>query len=153
MEPTLQETSSPRLCPMCGRSAVGAEQVCPECGDKLPISTRITPAKGIDQAMGVFLALITVLITITVLSPFLLALGFDPVHPNAGSYLCIIMAVIAWLWGPPLIRMKRSEFNPSHRWRVYWQTQVAVYAITLALFLLLFTVCTTASRLNGPSWG
>ncbi len=57
--------------------------------------------------------------------------------------------ITGWLWVLPILvvvmggpRMQKSRL-PTSRWRLFWQMQAIMYAISTALFLLCLATCAT----------
>lgn len=150
MDGNAQPDDSPtRTCPRCGRTTTSQAIRCVLCRKRLPAFGARPPQVHLDVVFGIVLVIVTAVITLTVLSPFLLAFVFDPFRSGNGWGFFIIGLVVCWLWGPPWIFVRRDSLNPATeepyysrcRWRLYWQAQLGTLAVTLGLFLLLFTVC------------
>ncbi len=138
----------PRTCPRCGWTSTSSARRCVQCR-RVPNFNEAPPRFHLDVVFGIVMVIVTATITLTALSPFLLAILFDPFRSGNGWGFFIIGLVVTWLWGPPWIFVRRDSLNPATeepyysrcRWRLYWQAQLGTLAVTLGLFLLLFTVC------------
>lgn len=146
------------LCPMCGQSVAITENDCPACGE--PIQKVKLPVIARDRMLSYLSGGITTLITGGMLVNWIM-LERDIAQHNAnqieqhhaalasGIMMGLTFVVSAWLWAPPLIRVAihdpkayGKEKVPS-RWRLFWQTQLTMYALSVALVLLCLVTCAT----------
>ncbi len=125
------------VCPMCGRIIASSKTICSYCGEP-PVEKRISGAL-IDKC----LAYITGGVGATICIFFL-------VNLEPGLNVIVAGLVFGLLFGPPWVRVSINSPKPGEKpaislWRIFWQTQAVMYAITLGSFVLCLGVCTPSS--------
>lgn len=133
MSESIQPTGK-HVCPMCGRIIASTKTICSYCGEP-PIEKPI-PSDLIDKCLAYVTGGVGAAIC-----------GFFLINIEPGLSVFVAALVFGWLFGPPLIRVsiasaKSDTTRNSSLWRVFWQTQAVMYAVTLALFVLCLGVCT-----------
>jgi hypothetical protein len=143
MDATAKKDGGYQFCPMCGHVIATACKQCPACGEV------ILPPKPVAQGGDLVLAFVTGGLSFAVCGFFFVMFieaWLWPI-PEAHAWMVLYFSffgtciVTAWLWGPPVIviRFFATKFTkPIPAWRIFWQTQAIMYALSIGLFILCF---------------
>lgn len=149
---------TPLICPMCGHHLTSTNISCPTCGEPIRPATMLDVTR--DRSLSFLTGLISLLITAGCVARCidlqfqLWQRGNHPIERHIASLnrdvmLLFTLFVSAWLWGPPLLRVaihdpkSYGKEKVTSRWRVFWQTQIAMYALSVAFVLLCLVTCAT----------
>lgn len=145
---------------MCGKTVTPMENLCPGCGEPIPKAN--VPDVARDRMLCYLVGGFTGLMTGGMLINCVM-LHFQVLRESSQGHsvtihlgtldrdIMMIFTFIAsvWLWGPPLLRVaihdpkSYGKAKIPSRWRLFWQTQVAMYALSVAFVLLCLVTCAT----------
>lgn len=145
MAPATRKNDGWLFCPMCGATNLVSSVTCKACGESIPIMAPVDVAR--DRAIAIGVGMITALICGYWILSAVPVLG---VPRTISEEITVIFAglITLWLWGPPLF--VSAIYRPADvtrgtavsRYRVFWQTQSLMYALSIGLHLLCLGICT-----------
>ncbi len=134
---------------MCGSVGTAAEGSCRECGELPQRLTAVDTSR--DRVIGIGLGILSALICGYWIFSALPLLGVP--RTVAEEITVYVSGVItALLWGPPILVTAMFTLSMSnkhqlrYRWRIFWQTQAIMYALSIGSVLLCSGVCTVSGR-------
>lgn len=145
---------SDATCQLCGATITGGAILCPNCGEprlRLPPASVPKPASSGDIIFGIVTGLLAFLITL----PTNYALTQTAWDGGKDDLAFVSVFAGLWnvmVWGIPVIVVgrwwylgaERGDPEKSYLWRIYWKSQIATFAILVALTILLLTICAAA---------
>lgn len=142
MSTTTRKNDGSRLCPMCGQLVAAADRQCPACGEPMLPSQPAVHAR--DRALALGIGGLSACICGYWIVIALQATGGFAYERELPKLIAVVLTF--WFWGPPIIAVliANSRHPPkkeTSRWRVFWQTQAVMYAISLGLTLLCTITC------------
>jgi hypothetical protein len=143
MDPVAPKNDGSRHCPMCGALVAAADKRCAACGEAMLPPQPLAQWWDIALAFGIGSAT-TVLCGYWIGYAVQVA-GGDPMERDISSIIACVLT--AWFWMLPILAVvvgdPRSTNNrvPTSRWRLFWQAQGIMYAISIAFFLLCLATC------------
>jgi hypothetical protein len=138
-------------CPMCGESIAAVAPQCPACGEPLLAGLPIESWR--DFALAMSIGAVSCGINGYFAFYAIRAVIAPPVGPHSFMErdLAVISAVLVmlWLWPLPVLAslvgdpQRKKKGLPVSRWRLFWQTQGIMYAVSVGLFFLCLVTCAT----------
>lgn len=139
---------------MCGELVAVAYRQCPACGE--PLLPPLPVVNRRDQGLALGIGGLSTAITGYFVWQAIDALAWMN-HPLRGPHaemhrdiaLFTAAFVTLWLWGLPIVAVLVGDPRALKKgivvsgWRLFWQTQGIMYAISVAFVLLCLVTCAT----------
>lgn len=152
--------ASKYLCPMCGKAhVVRPSEFCANCGEPIErVVVQVTTST--DRGLALMFTLISSGISVYVIAQTIYLViqtslsTDDNVMLRIDRNMSLIWTPIflVWLWAAPFLRSTNAVSKKSGRprLRLFWQTKMIIYAITLSLCLLFVTCAVVLMPPLGP---
>lgn len=146
-----------KLCPLCGGALKSDCAQCPKCGDptqkmidhpKSEVNPQFSPPTPEDRLGFAVLLFFSILISVHRYKTTFYSLRDDERFDDSFFITCVIFGA---LWGLPLMwvvgkwreAITLGVKNHSHLIRPFWQLQLIMFLLSMALMLLLVVNCQT----------